>query len=94
MNGRELAEEIIKGVGGKNNVVSVTHCATRLRFELADEALADDEMIKGTPKVMGVMRAGGQYQVIIGNAVKDVYKYVQNALVNGSKETDMDEVKE
>ena len=48
MNGRELAEEIIKGVGGKNNVVSVTHCATRLRFELADEALADDEMIKGT----------------------------------------------
>ena len=94
MNDRKLAEDVIKGVGGKANVVSVTHCATRLRFELADESLADDERIKNTEKVMGVMRAGGQYQVIIGNTVKDVYKDIQKVLGVSSVEAEADEVRD
>ena len=94
MNDRKLAEDVIKGVGGKANVVSVTHCATRLRFELADESLADDERIKNTEKVMGVMRAGGQYQVIIRNTVKDVYKDIQKVLGVSSVEAEADEVRD
>lgn len=70
----ELAENILKGVGGKENVKSLTHCITRLRFKLKDEGKADTAGISELDGVIQVMQAGGQYQVVIGAAVDDVYQ--------------------
>lgn len=72
----QLAKTIIKDVGSKDNVNSVVHCATRLRFKLKDESKADDDALKNTDGVVTVVKAGGQYQVVIGNEVADVYDAV------------------
>lgn len=72
----ELAIEIVKQVGGKDNIISLGHCVTRLRFNLKDESLANDDYLKNMDGVVTVMKAGGQYQVVIGNHVPDVYKLV------------------
>ena len=71
-----LAKTIIKDVGGKDNVISVVHCTTRLRFKLKDEKKANDDALKDTDGVVTVVKAGGQYQVVIGNEVADVYEAV------------------
>lgn len=71
-----LAKEIIKQVGGKENVISLTHCITRLRFKLHDESKANDDVLKNMDGVVTVMKSGGQYQVVIGNHVGDVYEDV------------------
>lgn len=68
-----LAKTIIKDVGGKDNVISVVHCTTRLRFKLKDEKKANDDALKDTDGVVTVVKAGGKYQVVIGNEVADVY---------------------
>ncbi|MEL4358776.1 MULTISPECIES: beta-glucoside-specific PTS transporter subunit IIABC [unclassified Luteococcus] len=70
---RKTAEEILATVGGEANVASVTHCATRLRLKLRDESLADDKAVEKIPGVITVMKAGGQYQVVVGNNVPKVY---------------------
>ena len=72
----ELAEDILKHVGGKENVNSLKHCVTRLRFDLKDESKADDDYLKNRDDVVTVVKAGGQYQVVIGNHVPDVYAEV------------------
>ena len=72
----ELAEDILKHVGGKENVNSLKHCVTRLRFDLKDESKADDDYLKNRDGVVTVVKAGGQYQVVIGNHVPDVYAEV------------------
>lgn len=69
----ELAKEIVRNVGGKENVISLTHCITRLRFKLKDESKAHDQVLKDMEGVVTVMKSGGQYQVVIGNHVPDVY---------------------
>lgn len=71
-----LARIIIQNVGGKENVKSVAHCVTRLRFKLKDESLANDEVLEQTDGVIKIMHAGGQYQVVIGPHVTDVYDTV------------------
>ncbi|KRU28239.1 subunit EIIABC of beta-glucoside-specific PTS system [Clostridium sporogenes] len=76
MNYKNLAETILKHVGGEENIASLTHCATRLRFNLKDENKADTNTLKATEGVMGVVSSGGQYQVIIGSDVGNVYKEV------------------
>lgn len=76
MKYEQLARDIIQHVGGKENVNSVVHCITRLRFKLKDEQKADTETIKNMDGVVTVMKSGGQYQVVIGNHVPDVYKAV------------------
>lgn len=68
-----LAREIVRHVGGKENVSSLTHCITRLRFKLNDESKAHDDIIKNMDGVVTVMKSGGQYQVVIGNHVPEVY---------------------
>ena len=73
MDYKILAENILDGIGGAKNVASFTHCATRLRFNLKDESIPDDEKLKRTKGVMGVVRAGGQYQVVIVSDVPNVY---------------------
>ncbi len=76
----ELAKTIVEDVGGKENVVSLTNCITRLRFKLKDESIANTEKLKNTDGVVTVMQAGGQYQVVIGNHVPDVRKDVDAVL--------------
>lgn len=75
-----LAKEIVRNVGGKENVSSLTHCITRLRFKLKDESKANDEVLKNMEGIVTVMKSGGQYQVVIGNHVPDVYADVMPLL--------------
>lgn len=70
----ELNTAILKGVGGKENIRGLTHCITRLRFKLKDETLANTEALKKVPGVVTVIQSAGQYQVVIGNHVSEVYK--------------------
>ena len=75
-----LAEDIVKNVGGKENVLGLVHCITRLRFTLKDESLANDEVLKNMDGVVTVMKSGGQYQVVIGNHVPEVFEDVMPLL--------------
>lgn len=72
----ELAQDILEHVGGRDNVNSLVHCITRLRFRLKDESKADDEYLKQREGVVTVVKSGGQYQVVIGNEVTDVFDAV------------------
>jgi beta-glucoside PTS system EIICBA component len=76
MKYEQLAKDIIANVGGKENVSSVVHCITRLRFKLKDEGKANTDVLKNMDGIVTVMKSGGQYQVVIGNHVPDVYKDV------------------
>lgn len=67
-------------MGGKENVISVAHCATRLRFNLKDESIANDERIKQIEGVVTIIHTVGQYQVVIGNAVPQVYEKVADII--------------
>lgn len=80
----QLAKDIIKNVGGKSNINSVTHCITRLRFKLKDESKANDDVLKNMDGVVTIMHSAGQYQVVIGNHVPNVYADVcEVAGING-----------
>lgn len=69
----QLAKSIVKNVGGVDNIISLTHCITRLRFQLKDESKANDDVLKSMDGVVTVMHSAGQYQVVIGNHVPNVY---------------------
>ncbi|MEH7418991.1 beta-glucoside-specific PTS transporter subunit IIABC [Neobacillus drentensis] len=80
-----LTKNILELVGGKENINSVFHCVTRLRFKLKDEKMAKTEEIKNLEGVVTVMQSGGQYQVVIGNHVPDVYAtFLQVANMSGA----------
>lgn len=86
------AKELIKKLGGEKNVDLLTHCMTRLRFVLKDESGIDDKAVENIPGVMGIMKKGGQYQVIIGNNVakcyaeiNKLYGFSDTASSNGKK---------
>ena len=79
----KLGQDIVKNVGGVNNVENVIHCITRVRFYLKDDNKANDEVIKNMKGVLDVAKAGGQYQVVIGPAVEDVFDAVVKALGPG-----------
>ncbi len=72
----KLAKDIVEHVGGEENINSLTHCITRLRFKLKDESKADTEILKNMQGVIKVMQAAGQYQVVIGSDVEDVYDQI------------------
>ena len=76
MKYEKLSKDIIKNVGGKENVSSLTHCITRLRFKLKDESKANTDVLKKMDGVVTVIQSGGQYQVVIGNHVPDVFNAV------------------
>ena len=80
MNLSDTAKQLIKELGGHENVIDVTHCMTRLRFRLKNEDIVDDAKVKSLSGVLGVSRSGGQYQVIIGNAVATYYRAVTDVL--------------
>lgn len=81
----ELARTIVAGVGGADNIVSLMHCATRLRFKLKDESKAQAEVLKKTPGIIMVVESGGQFQVVIGNHVADVFLAVNSVAGLGEK---------
>ncbi len=85
MDYEKTAKKILERVGGKENVQNLVHCMTRLRFTLKDESIVDDEAVKKTKGVMGIMKKGGQYQIIIGNDVANVFAEL-NKLGNFSNE--------
>ncbi|KAF1295802.1 PTS beta-glucoside transporter subunit IIABC [Enterococcus sp. JM4C] len=83
----ELAKKIVENVGGEGNINSLTHCITRLRFKLKDESKANDDILKNMDGVVTVMKSGGQYQVVIGNHVPDVYAdVIEVAHLSGESE--------
>lgn len=71
---KETSEQILKEVGGKENISNVTHCMTRLRFNLKDKSIPEKEKIQNIPGVIGVVEAGGQLQIIMGQTVSKVYE--------------------
>ncbi len=85
MDYKKMAEQILAGVGGSENVQMLTHCATRLRFNLADESKADDEAVRSVNGVSGIANRGGQYQVIIGSDVAEPYKELKKMGVGGAE---------
>lgn len=88
----ELAQDIVAHVGGKDNIAKLVHCVTRLRFTLKDESKADDDYLKQRDGIVTVVKAGGQYQVVIGNHVPDVYATVLKvAGISGDGGVDVDE---
>ena len=83
-NNKQLAEDILGVIGGKSNVSFASHCATRLRLNLKDESIVDDEAVQAVDGVVGVRHAAGQYQIIIGTHVDRVYdEFI--ALTGGDK---------
>ena len=80
MNYNEIAEKIIHEVGGAKNIDNVYNCMTRLRFELKNESLANDEKIKSISGVTGIVRQGGQYQLISGEEVVNFFNAIQKII--------------
>ena len=80
MDYQAIAKEILKDVGGKDNIVDVTHCYTRLRFVLKDTKQVNKEALLQTEGVISVVESGGQYQVVLGNKVAHVYNVLEPLL--------------
>lgn len=81
MDYKILASEIMNGVGGEKNVSDLSHCMTRLRFVLKDDAKADADKVKKIKGVVDVIIKGGQFQVVIGPEVGKVYDAIQKTAV-------------
>lgn len=87
-----LARIIVNNVGGKGNIAALTHCVTRLRFQLKDESAANTELLKSTDGIVTVIQSGGQYQIVIGNHVGEVYDavcdvaHIEKITVEGKQE--------
>ncbi|UOQ94760.1 beta-glucoside-specific PTS transporter subunit IIABC [Halobacillus shinanisalinarum] len=73
MDNKQLGDQIVESVGGEENINSLVHCATRLRFKLVDHGEVDKETLQDNPEVLTVVEKGGQLQVVIGNNVGKVY---------------------
>lgn len=80
MTYQPLAEQIIHDVGGQDNIVNVIHCATRLRFKLKEIKKANSEHLKLNSEVITVVESGGQFQVVIGNHVHEVYNAINQLI--------------
>ncbi|WP_174508299.1 beta-glucoside-specific PTS transporter subunit IIABC [Klebsiella oxytoca] len=85
MNYNETAEKILHAVGGAENIRMLTHCATRLRMEFNDRAQVNDAQIGTIPGVISVVEKGGQFQIVIGNEVQQVYRLLNKALPEKKK---------
>ena len=91
---QDQAADILAGIGGADNIASMTHCATRLRFELHDASLADKDRLEANPKVMGAVPQGGShYQVIVGGDVATVYNAMNSLPEMANRSVSDDELK-
>ncbi len=94
MNFENQSIDIIKYIGGEENIIGLTHCATRLRFTLKDDGIADIEKIKTIKGVLGVAKNGGQFQIIIGNEVPKAYAAINSKLhISDTSATQAENVK-
>ncbi|MBS9437528.1 beta-1,6-galactofuranosyltransferase [Photorhabdus noenieputensis] len=89
MRYESLAEKIVSAIGGKENISSLVHCATRLRFKLKDSSLTNSELLKQTKGIITVVESGGQYQVVIGSHVGDVYDDINKYLQDNTEKTEV-----
>ena len=87
---KKIAEDVLAAVGGPDNITSATHCMTRLRLNLKDQSVPDDDQVKKIPGVLGAQWSGGQYQVIIGQNVPKVYEEAIKLGVTGEGAIDED----
>ena len=94
MKYEKMIEEIVEKIGGRDNISSVYHCATRLRLQLKNEAAADDEAVKAIDGVLSIVKSGGQYQIVIGQHVGDVYKEMLAMLGMDGEKTEVRDSKE
>ena len=94
MDYNNLASQILKLVGGEKNVLSVVHCATRLRFKLRDKKKANKIELEKINGVLSIVESGGQFQVVIGSDVSDVYKEIMKIASFAVKSDSEDEVTE
>lgn len=88
MEYKELAEFIVKNVGGKDNINSLIFCTTRLRFTLINESLADKENLEQNEGILQVIKSGGQYQVVVGTHVEKVCNSIYEIIGYEVKKTD------
>lgn len=90
MNDHEVVKNMINDMGGKQNILSYTHCATRMRFKLSDEAKANTKAIESLNGVISVVKAAGQYQVVFGPKVIDIFNEFQKQLtIENTEENDV-----
>ena len=82
----KLAKEIIFLIGGENNIVNLTHCVTRLRFKLKDETKTDENSLSKLKGVISIVKGNGQFQVVVGNAVEDIFNAIQRQYSIGETE--------
>lgn len=80
MNNKELAKVIIENVGGESNIKQLSHCFTRLRFTLSDDSKANTKVLESTQGISGVVTKGGQFQVVIGSEVSNVFREINNLI--------------
>lgn len=92
-NYRKLAEFIVDNVGGAKNILDLTHCMTRLRFKLIDDNLISSDNLNNNEEIISTTHAGGRFQVIVGNAVEDIYKEVEKIIGVKQVSNDKDEQK-
>ena len=90
MNYNHLGNEIIKNIGGVENIKQLTHCATRLRFEFFDKSKVNTSKIESLDGVISTVKSGGQYQIVIGNEVQNVFRLIKAQIPDSqsSKEPD------
>lgn len=92
-NFKDDAKELLSSIGGKENIVAVTHCMTRMRFVLKDNEKADKERIESLKCVKGTFLQAGQFQIIIGNKVSEFYNdFVKLADIESSSKEEIKEV--
>lgn len=94
MDYSKTARQIVDLLGGEKNIKSLAHCMTRLRFGLADDSKVDDEKMKKVPGVMGVVRTGAQYQVVIGNNVQTCFAEVNKLVHVGGNQSTEEKIKQ
>ena len=89
MKYQEMIKEILIHIGGEANIESVTHCMTRLRFVLKDDSKADSSAVKNIKGVVGCVNKGGQFQIVIGTHVAEVYEELSGTvgIKNGTAQT-------
>ncbi|MCB2362422.1 beta-glucoside-specific PTS transporter subunit IIABC [Clostridium estertheticum] len=95
MDYKKLATDILENVGSEGNVISLIHCATRLRFTLKDDKKANKKVLGSLDGVIAVVKKGGMLQVVIGNSVNDVYSAIMDIThLEDNTESGKTEVKE
>lgn len=90
MDNHDVAQRILEEVGGKENISSLTHCFTRLRFVLKDKSKANKEVISNLEGVIQVVEASGQFQIVLGNKVEKIYDELM-PMVGELEETNNDD---